>query len=586
MKHPSRITAIISAVAAIGALASIASASTSIPALCVRDSDCIDDVPCTIDLCLDYRCHQTPAPGCCTTNADCVSESDACSVGNTCNVNSGLCVANAAYDADSDGAPCAQDCHDDDPAAFPGQLQFCDGVQRSCGASASLDFTPDCLTTTGYIYEYTEHDTVHVHDSELSVSEQGDYPALAFLYHASSPAGSCGISVAISTSESGLGPSGWVLQRLEIALANGSAVYLVDNCADGELTVSRAQQHITVAYVLRFGSDDDGGGGQQDPLMGYARFALDVSSSAVQTTRIEPIERGGGGGGGTTPARRVRHLALVSTAAEKTALVYARSLDAASDEVVVTWLHNGDGGAADYAYFGATASQAEAYDSLAAVIDPRDNTIAVVATKPYSNTVMYHNVTGRTAGWSMEAVESPALQADGANADALAQLHQHVGLALDANNRLVLSYVALAGGDVAEPRAYVGSAIQDFGVVTWSRMTLPASSAPAALPVNATCTLWSDVVTVSSRVSLAHGYDCSPPVHISDTRSSVYTYALPGTPDPTAPSYAAANWIAGAGAALTHESSGGGAGSTRVVRNKLARVVIDAPQSRVAYVRG
>lgn len=104
---------------------------------CWRNSDCNDNVTCTLDLCEhDRTCSSLAVPGCCSQDSDCINQNDTCSLGRTCNQANGLCQQ-STIDNDGDGLACYVDCDDSDQDVGSARIWYRD--QDSDGYGSLVD---------------------------------------------------------------------------------------------------------------------------------------------------------------------------------------------------------------------------------------------------------------------------------------------------------------------------------------------------------------------------------------------------------------------------------------------------------------
>ena len=122
---------------------------------CLVDSDCNDNNACTADQCYGVACQHPSSGLCCQSSQDC-DDFNNCT-NDSCNIDSLLCVHQAialctyCIDADHDDHPAiscgGDDCDDNDPQDFPGNIEICDdGHDNNCdGLSDTAD--PFCTPT-------------------------------------------------------------------------------------------------------------------------------------------------------------------------------------------------------------------------------------------------------------------------------------------------------------------------------------------------------------------------------------------------------------------------------------------------------
>ena len=110
----------------------------NITILCVRDSDCNDNNPCTLDVCQPNNvCAYSFIPFCCTGDSACQANVTNCERISRCNNVTNACYI-APTDADMDGVPCPQDCNDNNPnIGFP-LLFYLDADGDGYGSNAQI----------------------------------------------------------------------------------------------------------------------------------------------------------------------------------------------------------------------------------------------------------------------------------------------------------------------------------------------------------------------------------------------------------------------------------------------------------------
>ena len=111
---------------------------------CTQDTDCNDQITCTLNKCNGGFCAYVPQDSACGANKKCL--------GPATSDPTGCCT-----DADNDGFAAqscgGSDCNDSDGTIKPGALEFCDGVDRNCNGSNKPALSQPVQVTKDFAYK-------------------------------------------------------------------------------------------------------------------------------------------------------------------------------------------------------------------------------------------------------------------------------------------------------------------------------------------------------------------------------------------------------------------------------------------------
>lgn len=125
---------------------------------CVRNSECEDNVTCTIDMCqTDFTCDFISIPGCCKNDTQC-EDSNVCHTNFTCDQDSGLCSF-AILDSDGDEVLCDIDCDDNDNSTGVASVWYRD--QDGDGDGALGMELIACDQPEGWSFTFTDCDDLN-----------------------------------------------------------------------------------------------------------------------------------------------------------------------------------------------------------------------------------------------------------------------------------------------------------------------------------------------------------------------------------------------------------------------------------------
>ena len=118
---------------------------------CESAADCVDELPCTDDLCGDDNtCEHIPLPDCCNDDAQC-ADGNLCTL-DTCELDNGECSNALVLCADEDSDPCTIESCDGDTGECISTPIVCSAPGESC-VNGLCESTDECASETDLCHE-------------------------------------------------------------------------------------------------------------------------------------------------------------------------------------------------------------------------------------------------------------------------------------------------------------------------------------------------------------------------------------------------------------------------------------------------